>query len=500
MLSRVLRSFAPASVFIGELFRQPWLLFIVILGPFLILLTFVLGARVYRDFPPTIVVQPPSRSGPPALQMSAEELDNFLKVVDVTPDREAALERLRRGEIKLVLELPADPRAAIERGEQAQIQITTNEIDPLANSFITLFVESQIAELNRQTIEKAAAQARESSGRLQADVERLDRALDTFETASVADRRQRLAEAATLLTQVDSALAQLQDMVRLAGGGLGGSASPAAELQRQRERLGRLREDIRQLDAQLAQAPSQQEVARIRQDVRQLQTLLAQAQTTNPMVLSAPFAASVSNVAPYQPEGTNYFLPGILALILQHLALTLAAVSIARDRRLGVLDIYRLSPASAGEVLFGKYLGLTIMVALIAAGITALALTALRMAVLGGLPTLVVALFVFLLAALAMGFVVGLLTRSEEAAIQLSMLLLIASVAFGGLLAPLEQLTRPLLAVAFLLPVTSGKLVLESVMFRGYFVDWNAPLILGLLLLIAFVLSFRLFSVELARR
>jgi len=62
-------------------------------------------------------------------------------------------------------------------------------------------------------------------------------------------------------------------------------------------------------------------------------------------------------------------------------------------------------------------------------------------------------------------------TRSEETAIQLCMLVLIASVAFGGLLAPLEQLTPPLLAAAYLLPVTSGKVVLEAVMFRGYLLD-----------------------------
>jgi ABC-2 type transport system permease protein len=238
----------------------------------------------------------------------------------------------------------------------------------------------------------------------------------------------------------------------------------------------------------------------MRQDVAQLQQVLAQAQTTNPTVLSAPFAATVTNVAPYVPEGTNYFLPGVLALVVQHLALTLAAVSIARDRRLGVLDLYRLSPASPVELLLGKYLGLILMVALIAAAITGLAIVALQLPVLGGLPWLASALFVFVLTALAYGFGIGLLTGSEESAIQVAMLVLIASVAFGGLLAPLEQLTKPLLAVAYLLPVTSGKVVLEAVMYRGYFVNWLAPAVLVLLLLVAFVLSFRLFGRELAQR
>jgi ABC-2 type transport system permease protein len=259
------------------------------------------------------------------------------------------------------------------------------------------------------------------------------------------------------------------------------------------------------VDQQLNAVPSPAEAARIRQQLAQVQPLLSQLQTTNPDVLSAPFVPVMENVAPYKPEGTSYFLPGILALILQHLAVTLAAVSIARDRRLGVLDLYRLSPASASEVLMGKYLGLSLMVALIAAAVTALAILALGIPILAGIGWLVAVLFVYLLAALALGFVIGLVTGTEEAAIQVSMLLLIASVAFGGLLAPLDQLTPPMLVVAYLLPVTTGRLLLETVMFRGdpiswATVHWVAPATLAGLLLVMLALSFYMFAGTLARR
>src|SRR5215210_1459882 len=109
MFRPLLRLLAPAGVFVGELFRQPGLLLIVIFGPFLILLLFVVGARVYRDYPATIIVLPAAPSGGASpLQAGAEQLGNFLKVVETTPNREAALGRLHRGEVKLVLELPAD--------------------------------------------------------------------------------------------------------------------------------------------------------------------------------------------------------------------------------------------------------------------------------------------------------------------------------------------------------------------------------------------------------
>jgi hypothetical protein len=72
-------------------------------------------------------------------------------------------------------------------------------------------------------------------------------------------------------------------------------------------------------------------------------------------------------------------------------------------------------------------------------------------------------------------------------------------------LAPLEQLTPPVLAAAHLLPVTAGRLLLETVMFRGDVVNWAVvhwvpPAALAGLLLVGLVLSFRLFVAELARR
>lgn len=493
MLRPIIRTLAPAGVFLGELFRQPWLLLIVIFGPFLILLAFVLGARVYRDFPTTIVVQPAGASGPAPLQAGARELSNFLKVIDTTPDRDAALARLQRGDAKLVLELPADPEGALARGEQAQIRLYTNEIDPLARSFFQLYVESQIAELNRQTISRSAAEAQRAAGNLDNDMNRLQQIVDGLDSGDLPAQRQRLAEARTLLAQINRGLAQAVDTARRVG-------FPTTELQATATRLQAMESDLARLESQLGLVPTGPEVARMREALATARPLVSALRATNPDVLSAPFSAQVTNVVPYLPSGTSYFLPGILALVLQHLALTLAAVSVARDRRLGLFDLYRLSPARPTEILLGKYLGLIVLVAVIAAVVTGLSLWSLGLPVLGGLAWLSAALAALLLTTLALGFVVGLVTRSEETAIQVAMLLLIASVAFGGLLAPLDQLSPPLLAAALLLPVTTGRILLEAVLFRGYLIEWQAALALGGLLLMLLAASFGLFGRELARR
>ena len=43
-----------------------------------------------------------------------------------------------------------------------------------------------------------------------------------------------------------------------------------------------------------------------------------------------------------------------MALLLQHLALTFAALSLVRDRSLGLFELLRVGPLSSFEILLGK--------------------------------------------------------------------------------------------------------------------------------------------------
>ena len=62
------------------------------------------------------------------------------------------------------------------------------------------------------------------------------------------------------------------------------------------------------------------------------------------------------NLSPQAPTVTSFFGPAVLALILQHLAVSLVAMSLVRERSSGVMELFRISPVTAAEVLAGKVL------------------------------------------------------------------------------------------------------------------------------------------------
>ena len=186
-----------------------------------------------------------------------------------------------------------------------------------------------------------------------------------------------------------------------------------------------------------------------------------------PEVVAAPTRADLQNRAPITPTVIAYYAPAVLALILQHMAITLTALSLVRERSSGAMDIFRVAPVRTLEILIGKYLAYGLFNLSIGAIISLLMVFLLGIPLLGdaGLFAAVVALLTF--ASLGVGLLVSSLVDTERQAVQLAMLVLLASVFFGGFVLPLDEFRLIARAVAYLLPVTYGIRLLQDTMLRG---------------------------------
>jgi ABC-2 type transport system permease protein len=215
---------------------------------------------------------------------------------------------------------------------------------------------------------------------------------------------------------------------------------------------------------------------------------LPQAGRIPPEVIAEPTRANVVNVAPVLPTVVGYYGPAVLALILQHMAVTLIALSVVRDRTSGVMELFRISPVSAWEVVAGKILGFGFLCAVIAFASLVLLIVGLGVPMLGSplMLTGVVALLV--LASLGLGLLISIVSDSERQAVQLSLLVLLASVFFSGFVLPISEFNEPVRIAAHAIPVTNGIGLIQDVMLRGELQEpWEAMVlaVIGLVLLLA---------------
>ena len=184
-------------------------------------------------------------------------------------------------------------------------------------------------------------------------------------------------------------------------------------------------------------------------------------------VVSQPTRADLVNLAASTPSVTSFYGTAVLALILQHLALTLVALSLVRERTSGLIELFRVSPLSSIEIVVGKVLGFGVLGIIIGAVTLGLLVFGLGVPLVGSTLQVAGVLGILLLASLALGLVVGLISDSERQSVQLSLILLLASVFFSGFVLPLRDFSEPVRAIAYLLPVTHGIDLVHDVMLQG---------------------------------
>jgi ABC-2 type transport system permease protein len=186
-----------------------------------------------------------------------------------------------------------------------------------------------------------------------------------------------------------------------------------------------------------------------------------------PEVIAAPTRADPRNLAPVSPNVIAFFAPAVLALVLQHMGVTLTALSLVRERLSGAMDIFRVAPVRALEILVGKYLAYAFFNLAIAAAICFLVVGVLHVPMLSTVASVAVVVALLSFASLGLGLLISTLVDSERGAVQLSMLVLLASVFFSGFVLPLDQFVMPLRVAAYSLPVTHGIQLLQDYMLRG---------------------------------
>ena len=186
-----------------------------------------------------------------------------------------------------------------------------------------------------------------------------------------------------------------------------------------------------------------------------------------PQVVAAPMRAETRNIAPLNPNVVAFFAPAVLALVLQHMGVTLTALSLVRERLSGAMDIFRVAPVRALEILIGKYLAYAFFNLAIAAGLSFLLVGVLKVPMLSAPADVAYVVVLLSFASLGLGLLISTVVDSERQAVQLSMLVLLASVFFSGFVLPLDQFITPLRIAAYSLPVTHGIQLLQDLMLRG---------------------------------
>jgi ABC-2 type transport system permease protein len=486
---------------LADVVREPSQLASLVLGPFLILLLFGAGTQVGAvPKPRAIVVDLGEQGADSPLAVDSKDVSQYLDIVQRTPDLDAAMGALARHSVDLVAVLPPNPAQTIMGGERAKIRIFTNEIDPLRDSYAKAYLYYQISTLNQAAVARAIADAQRAAGQVDQLAGQARRYLASAKTArdDVQTARRELSQ---LRAQLDPLADALTDAAAIADNlqrfWPPGSREPLERIRTAARTVAEMRARLDQYEARLAAgggAPSAAELDELERSLGQIEGSTKMLSAVPPEVLSAPFELQLENVAPFALSTIGFYAPAVLALLLQHLAVTLGALSMARVRLLGLMEILQASPLRPIEATIGNYLSYGTLCIIAGGALVALLVGLLGVPIFGAPALFAVTLLLLVFCSLGIGFVIAMLAPSEQQASQITMLVLIASVFFSGFMIFLESIDWPIRAVSYLLPATYAIQTLRDIMLRGALlspIDLYVLGAAGIVFFIATVLLYR---------
>ena len=143
--------------------------------------------------------------------------------------------------------------------------------------------------------------------------------------------------------------------------------------------------------------------------------------------------------------------------------------------------MYRVAPVNAWEVIAAKLVAYVLIGGAIALVSVALLQSVFHVPMLGDPRVLAGTVGLVLVASLGLGLAIAVISDSERQAVQLALLVLLASVFFSGFVLSISEFNPIVRSFAYALPVTHGIRLIQDIMLRGSTTELWAYGTLGLI-------------------
>lgn len=445
--------------------RQPRLLLVLVAGPFVILLLFAIGYDQQQTVLRTAFVGPEGSVYEQSLDQFADALGQYVDNAGYSDDLAGAEQRLRDGDIDAVVVLPSHPLETVLAGEQALITVLHDKIDPIQQVAVEVSSQVAVLELNARVLEEIVSRTQDTLVPVRDSLDVADTRIDDLFAAIDDDDVQAAASALEELRSSTAAIDNAGSATSELAAALGADTDTLDDLDVLRSSVAELSSTIEQTSSSETLTRADAEALRERLDA--VDRAAAAAVTIDPNVVVRPFANDTVNIQRAPIAINDYFAPAAIALLLQHMALTFAAMSLVSDRTLGMFEVYRVGPVSAGRLMMGKYLSFILVGGAVAGALMALMVPVLDLPLRGDVLWVAVGVVGLLAASIGLGMMLALLANSDVQAVQFAMLALLAGLFFGGFFLGLDAFSYPVKLLSWTLPVTYAIRLLRDVMLRG---------------------------------
>lgn len=171
----------------------------------------------------------------------------------------------------------------------------------------------------------------------------------------------------------------------------------------------------------------------------------------------------------YNPalRSPNFFVPGVIGVVLQIATTFATAMSLVRERERGTLEQLLVSPVSRWGLMLGKITPYLCIGMVMAGTLFSIMRWVFDVAIAGSITALFVSTVLYIFTLLSLGLLISTKAENQMQALQISMTLIMPSVFFSGFIFPRETMPWIFYAVGSLLPTTYFIELMRAIILRG---------------------------------
>jgi drug efflux transport system permease protein len=172
----------------------------------------------------------------------------------------------------------------------------------------------------------------------------------------------------------------------------------------------------------------------------------------------------------YNPElrSALFLVPGLIAYIAMLTAVVSTALSIVREKEVGTMEQIRMSPIGSLAFVLGKTVPYFFVSLISSMSIVGLAMLMFELPMRGSWVTLLVAISLFLVGALAFGLLISTVAETQQVAFQLALLTsYLPTLMLSGFIFPITSMPPFLQAVTYLVPARYFLIALRGIVLKG---------------------------------
>jgi ABC-2 type transport system permease protein len=199
----------------------------------------------------------------------------------------------------------------------------------------------------------------------------------------------------------------------------------------------------------------------------------------------------------YNPamRSANFFVPGLIAILLQVMIILLIALSLVRERERGTLEQLTMTPVAPLGLMVGKMIPYGVLGFLELCAILGVMRIVFQVPIHGSATLLLLMSLPYILTLLGIGLVISTKAKTQAEAFQLSMGTVLPSVFLSGYIFMIENMPLFFQGISRIIPATYFIRILRGIILRGSTFGelWPNAAILTLMGCAAILLAARLF-------